>query len=450
VSDLQRDYQGAVRVVQTHRSHAPRAASSPAESERKRDDHADQFAAEYGHTRPAFPPFCHTAKKLINPMNTSSSPITIVCATSVAGGAEAFAHLGEVNMVPEAEITAATIRQARALVTRSKVKVNDALLEGSLLQFYGTATAGVDHVNIGALERRGIMWAEAAGSNANSVAEYILSSLALLGLTRGIVWCGKTLGIIGAGHVGSRLAELAETIGLRVLLNDPPLRDRTGDTRYRPLLDVLGESDIVSLHVPLTDTGPHATRGMVDQVFFAAMKPDAVFINASRGEVVVEAALRLALERRDFSASVLDVFDHEPDIDVRLVQWANLATPHIAGYSLDGRLKGTEMIYRAACAFFGRPAVWSAPPVTTPRLLSLSPGSSGDTLVYEALVAAYNPQHDDARLRALPLAVPMSVHFQQLRQHYPERSEYPHFAVEASRCDARSADILRRLGFALL
>ena len=383
-------------------------------------------------------------------MNSTTSPIRIVCATSVAGGAEAFAHLGEVDMVPESEITASTIHQAQALVTRSKVKVNDALLEGSSVRFYGTATAGVDHVDIGALDRRGITWAEAAGSNANSVAEYILSSLALLGLTRDIVWRGKTIGIIGAGHVGSRLAELAGAIGLRVLLNDPPLRDRTGDTRYRPLLDVLEESDIVSLHVPLTDTGPHATRGMVDQVFLAAMKPGAVFINASRGEVVVESALRLALERSDFSASVLDVFDHEPDIDVRLVQRANLATPHIAGYSLDGRLKGTEMIYRAACAFFGRTAVWSAPLVTAPRRLSLAPGVFGDALVYEALIAAYNPQHDDARLRALPLAVPMRAHFQQLRQQYPERSEYPHFAVEASRCDDGTAAALHRLGFALI
>jgi len=378
---------------------------------------------------------------------TLSTSTTIVCATSVAGGAEAFAGLGRVVMVPEAEITAATIRDAQVLVTRSKVKVNDALLEGSALTFYGTATAGVDHVDTAALERRGITWAEAAGSNANSVAEYILSSLALLGLTRGISWRGKTIGIIGAGHVGSRLAEMAEAIGMRVLLNDPPLRAKTGDARYRLLLDVLEVSDVVSLHVPLTDSGPYATRGMADRVFFAAMKPGALFINASRGEVVVESVLHLGIDRRDFSAVLLDVFDHEPDIDVHLVKKVNQATPHIAGYSLDGRLKGTEMIYQKACACLGCRPVWSVPPVTQPVPLSIPPGAAGDTLIYEALLAAYNPQRDDERLRALPLAVPMRSHFQQLRQQYPERLEYPHYAVERSRCDPLAADALQRIGF---
>lgn len=377
----------------------------------------------------------------------NSTPTTIVCATSVAGGAEAFAGMGRVVMVPEAEITAATIRDAQVLVTRSKVKVNDALLEGSALKFYGTATAGVDHVDIAALERRGITWAEAAGSNANSVGEYILSSLALLGLTRGISWRGKTIGIVGAGHVGSRLAELAGAIGMRVVLNDPPLRAKTGDARYRLLLDVLEVSDVVSLHVPLTDTGPDATRGMVDRLFFSTMKPGAVFINASRGEVVDESVLHLGIDRRDFSAVLLDVFDHEPDIDVHLVKKAHLATPHIAGYSLDGRLKGTEMIYQKACACLGCQPVWSVPPVTVPLPLTIPPGVTGDALIYEVLLAAYNPRRDDERLRALPVAVPMRTHFQQLRQQYPERLEYPHYAVEQSRCDAVAADALRRIGF---
>ncbi|HMO03574.1 MAG TPA: 4-phosphoerythronate dehydrogenase [Kiritimatiellia bacterium] len=374
---------------------------------------------------------------------------TTVCATSVAGGEEAFARLGRVVMVPEAEINASVLRGAQALVTRSKVKVTEALLADSSLRFYGTATAGTDHVDIAALERRGIAWSEAAGSNANSVAEYVLCALAHLGLARGMVWRGKTLAIIGAGHVGSRLAELAPSLGLRVLLNDPPLRDRTGNPAYRPLAEVLAEADLVSLHVPLTDHGPHPTRGMADAVFLASMKPGAVFINASRGEVVVESALRLAAARGAFAAVILDVFDHEPDIDLTTLQLADLASPHIAGYSLDGRLKGTELVYRAACRLRGVDPVWHPPSAAHPTSIELPAGVVGDVLVQHALLGAYHPMRDDERLRALPVGVPMRTHFQALRHAYPERREFPHFQVDAARCDDAAAMALRRLGFAV-
>jgi len=374
---------------------------------------------------------------------------TIVCATSVAGGEEAFARLGRVVMVPEADINASVIRGAQALITRSKVKVTDALLADASLQFYGTATAGTDHVDTGALERRGVTWSEAAGSNANSVAEYVLCALAHVGLTRGMVWRGKTLGIIGAGHVGSRLAELAPALGLRVLLNDPPLRDRTGRPEYRPLYEVLAEADLVSLHVPLTDQGPYPTRGMADAVFFASMKPGAVFINASRGEVVVESAVRLAAARGAFAALILDVFDHEPGIDLATLQVADLASPHIAGYSLDGRLKGTEQVYRAACRLLGVAPVWQPPAAARPITIEPPAGVVGDILVQHGLLGAYHPLRDDERLRALPVGVPMRTHFQALRHAYPERREFPHFHIDAARCDDAAAAAFRRLGFAV-
>lgn len=374
-------------------------------------------------------------------------PWKVVCATSVAGGESAFALLGRVEMVPEAAIDASVIRGAHALITRSKVRVNDALLAGSSLRFYGTATAGTDHVDIAALERRGIAWSEAAGSNANSVAEYVLCALAHLGLSRGLVWRGRTLGIIGAGHVGSRLAELAPALGLRVLLNDPPLRDRTGHPCYRPLAEVLAESDLVSLHVPLTDDGPYPTRGMADSVFFASMRPGAVFINASRGEVVAEPALRLASAHGAFAALVLDVFEREPDIDLGTLQIADVASPHIAGYSLDGRLKGTELVYRAACRLRGVEPVWRPPATARPKTLIPPAGVVGDILVQHCLLLAYHPLRDDERLRALPVGMPMRTHFQALRQGYPERREFPHFRVEATRCDPAAAESLHRLGF---
>jgi len=377
----------------------------------------------------------------------SPSSLSIVCASSVAGGKEAFATMGHVTVMPEADISSSSLRGADILITRSKVKVNDELLEGSSLSFYGTATAGFDHVDVDALARRKIAWSQAPGSNANSVAEYVLATLSLLGLNRDMSWEGKTLGIIGAGQVGSRLAAVAGAFGLKVLLNDPPLRAKTGDTRYRPLFEVLEQSDIVSLHVPLIDGGEHPTRGMADSVFFAALKPGVVFINASRGEVVNEPALSRAAVKGIFSAIVLDVFDHEPDISIDTLKLALLGTPHIAGYSFDGRLKGTEMVYRAACRQFGVEPVWKIPAVKEMEQIRLEPPMSGSRALYETIIKAYNPADDDQRLRSLPVGTPMRTYFQALRQQYPERREFPHFSVSSHQMDEKLKNALVSIGF---
>jgi erythronate-4-phosphate dehydrogenase len=379
-----------------------------------------------------------------------SRPLKIVCASSLAGGREAFSTLGEVMVVPESDITNRLIRDADILATRSKVKVNDSLLEGSTVSFYGTATAGFDHVDVAALERRGIAWSQAPGSNANSVAEYVLAGLAWLGLERGIDWSGKTLAVIGAGHVGSRLAALAEPFGLKVQLNDPPLADATGDRqRYRPLEEVLAGADIVSLHVPLTDEGPHPTRGMAKAGFFALLKPGAVFINSSRGEVVGESALRQALSTGRVATALLDVFDHEPDIDPVLLDLAVLATPHIAGYSLDGRWQGTEMIYRAACKHFGHAPAWRIPAVEHPAVMTTDRPSpvAEHRQLYEVILRAYSPRVDDQRLRAKPEGVSMARHFSLLRQTYPERREFRSYAVDAAGASSAWVERIMRLGF---
>jgi erythronate-4-phosphate dehydrogenase len=377
----------------------------------------------------------------------SSPSLSIVCASSVAGGKEAFSTMGRVTVVPESGISPATLHGADMLITRSKVKVNDHLLEGSSLSFYGTATAGFDHVDVDALARRKIAWSQAPGSNANSVAEYVLAALSLLGLNREMSWEGKTLGIIGAGHVGSRLASVAATLGIKVLLNDPPLRAKTGNAHYRPLFDVLEKSDIVSLHVPLVDGGEHPTRGMADSVFFASLKPGVVFINASRGEVVNEPALSRAAVKGIFSAIILDVFDHEPDISIDTLKLALLATPHIAGYSLDGRLKGTEMVYRAACRQFGIEPSWNVPAVAQPVHVKIESPMTGSRALYETIIKAYNPADDDQRLRSLPVGMPMRNYFQTLRQQYPERREFPHFSVSSDLMDASLENALVGIGF---
>lgn len=371
----------------------------------------------------------------------------IVCATSLAGGQEAFETLGHVTMIPEQDIDAASILGADILVTRSKVHVNDALLEGSSLQFYGTATAGFDHVDAGALDRRGIAWSQAPGSNANSVAEYVIASLCRLARKRDIDWSGMTMGIIGAGHVGSRLAELARAFGLRVLLNDPPLQEQTGAPSYRPLNEVLAGADIVTLHVPLTDEGTHATRGMVDSKFLSATKPGTIFINASRGEVVQENDLLAAFGEGRLSALILDVFDHEPGIRSEVMDAAFIATPHIAGYSLDGRLKGTEMVYLAACRHFGIDPSWRVKTGDGHDFIDVQGNQSPAAMIQELVLNAYDPTLDDQRLRDRPDDTPMAAHFQQLRRNYPERREFSHYTVRCGTAHANLAATLVALGF---
>lgn len=379
-------------------------------------------------------------------MATNGPTIQIVCATSLAGGAEAFETIGSVRMVPESEITREVIHDADVLVTRSKVKINDRLLADSRLSFYGTATAGFDHVDVRALERRGIAWSQAPGSNANSVVEYVLACLSWLGLHKNISWRGKTLGIIGAGQVGSRLQKAAAALGLNVLLNDPPLREQTGDSKYISLDDVIRQADVISLHVPLSDDGPQATRTMVNSTFFSYMRTGAVFINASRGEVVKENDLIRAAHDRKFSAVVLDVFDHEPDIDPDVLDLASLASPHIAGYSLDGRLKGTEMVYLAACKKLGIEPRWKIPPVTTPLIIRAPPPDTDERTLFRIILGAYDPREDDRRLREVPDGVSMGSHFQKLRKLYPERREFRHYGVEGL-VSKPVADALTNLGF---
>lgn len=369
-------------------------------------------------------------------------PLSIVCATSLAGGRDAFSTLGAVTLLPEGEITNEVIRNADVLATRSKTRINDALLEGSSIQFYGTATAGTDHMDLAALKRRGIAWSAAPGSNANSVAEYVIAALARVGRERGIDWAGKTMAIVGVGHVGSRLAALAPVLGLKVRLNDPPRRDASDDPALEPLGDVIATADVVTLHVPLTDDGPYPTRGMVDENFLRAMKPGAVFINAARGEVVREPALLEAARAGRFSAVVLDVFDHEPDLAPAMLAIATIATPHIAGYSLDGRLLGTAMIYRAACRHFGREPVWRIPFEAQPQVIEAG-------RAVDAILSAYDPRRDDEALRACPAGIAPGKHFNQLRKQYPERREFKNFRI-AARAPMPDNDrrALRRLGFA--
>lgn len=365
--------------------------------------------------------------------------------------AEAFGPLGEVVALPADRITPDVLRDADALLVRSVTRVNEALLAASAVQFVATATIGFDHVDLGYLASRGIALASAQGSNARSVAEYVLAALAVLAKRGGYPMTQQVLGIVGCGNVGGRLARMAEAIGMKVLRNDPPLARQTGDPRYVPL-DALADADVVTFHVPLERGGPDPTYHMINEALLARLKRGATLINTSRGAVAETAALKAAIADGRLGRVILDVWEKEPNIDVELLGRVDLATPHIAGYSYDGKVNGTRMVLEALCRHFGLRREWDPsplmPPPANPRV-SLPASISIDEAMYASSHAAYDVEVDDRRLRAIASepAEKRAKLFDGLRRNYPVRREFPETTVEMAEPSAAVKAALEALGF---
>ncbi len=311
--------------------------------------------------------------------------LKIVVDENVPYARETFGSLGSVTLVHGRKINPDHVRQADVLIVRSITRVNEDLLGGSRVRFVGTATIGVDHVDLGYLQRKGVAFYSAPGSNANSVSEYIVAALLLAADRTARRLEGCTIGVVGVGNVGSKVVQKAEALGMRCLLNDPPKQRETGDPKYLPLEALFRESDFISLHVPLERQGPDATINLAGTAFFRSLKPGSVFLNSSRGQVVDEAALKAALFDQRVRLAVLDVWQNEPGIDPDMARHAFLATPHIAGYSFDGKVAATGMLYEAVCSWLGQaPLVdWRGlmppPPVPTVDLTGCA-GSEEDLL----------------------------------------------------------------------
>ncbi|MFH0908498.1 MAG: 4-phosphoerythronate dehydrogenase [bacterium] len=374
----------------------------------------------------------------------------IICASSVLLGKEAFSTLGEVIVVPEKAITREVVRDADALITRSKVRVDGELMKDSHVSFVGTATAGTDHLDIPYLEEHQIHWCSAPGCNANSVAEYLVAALLSLASRYGMPLAEKTLAVIGVGHVGRRVVEIGRGLGLNVLQNDPPLFAATNDPVFRPLDEVLPQADIVTLHLPLTEQGPHATKKMVDSRFFAKVKPGCVFVNASRGEVVDEPALLHAYDHGVVMHGLLDVWDGEPSISADLLNRMDIGTPHIAGYSYEGKLNGTARVYREACNFFEVQSTWAPEPDIAPQDIRIDAREQSDVdVLWEMVQHAYDIESDDFALRAgmRGREEGRAAHFERLRAQYPTRREFPSVHVRLAHASARLAIKAAALGF---
>ena len=346
---------------------------------------------------------------------------------------EAFASLGEVTAVPGRGLTRAAVADAELLLVRSVTKVGPDLLAGTRVRFVATATIGTDHVDTNYLRERGIGFASAPGSNANSVAEYVVA--ALLVVARRLSWrlAGRSIGVVGVGHVGSLVVEKFRALSLRVLQNDPPRFDASGDAAFRPLAELFG-CDVITLHVPLTRSGPYPTHHLAGEPFFRSLRPGAVFLNTSRGAVHETGALLAALRAGRLSAAVLDVWEGEPNISAELLDQVALGTAHIAGYSFDGKVRGTEMIYQAACEFLGVQPTWqpTLPPAPLAQVSVEAARRDDEEMLREVVLKVYNIEDDDRDLRKLLdlSGAERPGYFDSLRKNYPVRREFPNTTVQ--------------------
>jgi erythronate-4-phosphate dehydrogenase len=377
--------------------------------------------------------------------------LRILCDIDVPCAAEALARYGEVRLLPGRAIDHDACREADVLIVRSVTRVDAALLDATPVRLVGTATAGTDHIDRAYLHTRAIAFASAPGSNAESVVEWVLAALLVLSTECGDALFGKTLGVVGCGHVGGRLLPRAQALGLRVLACDPPLADaaaaRGESTAFVPYTQVLALADIVTFHVPLAIDGAHPTVHLLDRTALRTLRPGAWVLNASRGAVIDEPALFDALETRHVAAAALDVWNDEPTPDPALARRARIATPHIAGYGYDSKLEGARMMEGALRDWLAesghalpRPFDWdataSAPCVldTPPPLADHTPAAR--TAWLEQLVrGAYDLRADDARFRAAlldDLTAPRAARadaFTALRRNYPRRRGWAHFAI---------------------
>lgn len=381
--------------------------------------------------------------------------MNIVCAASVLGGEAAFSTLGKVTLLPEEDICREHLIDTDILITRSKAKIQKSLLRDTAVRFVGCAVAGMDHIDTDYLEQAEIAWCHAPGCNADSVAEYTISAILIEAERHSINLDQSTLGIIGVGCIGSRVASLAEAVGLTPLLNDPPREDREGPRSldFVGLEDLLPAADFITLHVPYTTARPYATHRLLDVHFFEQCTPGAILLNTSRGEIMDSEAILLALNHGVLRQAVLDVWENEPTIRLDLLSRVDIATPHIAGYSRQGRLNGTRMVYEQCCHYLEIEPLWDAdeflPTDDYSEHRIVANGRPDQEVLTELIKLASPILQDDQRFRSGASAhlSTMADHFVACRRHYPERDEFSRHRVSISGADPQLIDRIQSCGF---
>lgn len=358
-----------------------------------------------------------------------------------------FGEFGEIVELPGREITSHELQDADILIVRSITKVNSKLLEGTPVKFVGSCTIGMDHIDTDYLQQQGIKFTNAPGCNANSVVEYLLSCLSVLTETHDFHWETLSVGIIGYGNVGSLLASRLKKLGMNYTAYDPFLDDPSLGSFEQVL-----NCDIITLHVPLTTDTEYPTFHMFNKDVLSRLRPDQVLINASRGAVIDNSALLDCLNKDSSPIAILDVWENEPEIDIDLAKKVFIGTPHIAGYSFDGKVAGTEMVYRWLCLSLGFPARHSSGQfLEEPSLSKMSFTSTADIdwSIHTAIRACFDVRHDHSLLqRSLRLTKDLrAASFDLFRKNYRCRREFSGIKIQLKKVDSELHTKFKALGF---
>jgi erythronate-4-phosphate dehydrogenase len=351
----------------------------------------------------------------------------------------------DVEYYPWQAINREKVRDADALLIRTRTRCDSALLRGSAIKFIGTATIGFDHIDTEYCEHNEIHWTNAPGCNSSSVSQYMASALVTLSRKHGFHLRDRVLGVVGVGNVGKKVVRTAELFNMRVYLNDPPRVRKEGICGFLSLESIIRECDIITFHVPLSYEGSEKTFHMVDDVLLAKMNPGTILINTSRGEVADTTALKKARQDGKIKGLVLDVWENEPEIDPVLNALADIATPHIAGYSADGKAKGTAMVVQSLSKFFNFGFDdWEPEEIEQPDnpdiILDCRDRDVEDTLS-EAVLRTYRVEFDDQKLRS-------SINtFEKQRGDYPVRREFPAYIVRLKNEHSGIGQLLMKMGF---
>jgi erythronate-4-phosphate dehydrogenase len=365
-----------------------------------------------------------------------------------------FEGFGDIQRYPGRTLDRAAVAEADILLVRSVTRVDRALLEGTPVRFVGTCTIGTDHLDLEYLNHAGIQWSSAPGCNARGVVDYVLGSLLTLAEIEGVELASRTYGVVGAGQVGGRLIKVMRGLGWNVLVCDPPRQACEGGD-YVSLDEIIARCDVISLHTPLDKIGETPTWHLFDHGRLQQLRHGAWLINAARGPVVDNSALRQVLLEREDLQAVLDVWEEEPTVDVELAELCVIATPHIAGYSLDGRQRGTAQIYQALCTHLGQPAsIKLEDLLPKPWLAGITLDAATDPVWALNVLCrgVYDPRRDDADFRRSLVgdAHTQRLAFDVLRKHYPPRREIDSLHVSINGESEALRQIVNALGATLV
>lgn len=375
----------------------------------------------------------------------------IIIDENIEFGIEAFSQFGQVERLHGRKITNSILKDVEILIVRSITKVNKDLLEGTPVKFVGTTTIGTDHIDINYLNEKGITYASAPGCNSFAVTEYVFTALFKIAAQHGFNLSDKSISVIGYGNIGTKVTRFAKTLGMKAIVNDPPLQRKTGDEIFSDLNEAL-QADIITCHVPLNKEGIDKTVHLLDEVKINSLKQGAILINSSRGPVVDNSALLNRINKKNDITVVLDVWENEPKLNQELLEKVFIASPHIAGYSLEGKVNGTVMVYDQLCKFLGETPNWQpALPGVTENVINVGSNNEINKILIDALSKIYPIEGDSAALKSLSKLTKdeLAKEFDLLRKNYNLRREFNNYKITSGNLSTQQKEQLKvfRFGF---